>query len=121
MFTFGKRLTKAQNDIIAYDIVFKSNRFIKSLDKNIYVFTNLDGSIITPSVHYKTNVQKMRLNRHRMDKGLYLYKHGYKTFCEPRKQKDGIIVSVIIPAGAYFACNLFGQIISSEIIYPNKF
>lgn len=122
MFTFGKRLTKVSHDIIAYDILTKSSRYFRSLDKYVDVYSNMNGDTIAPSIRYKCSIQKVRLSRTKMDKGLYVYKHGYKVFAsKPALPKNCVIVPVIIPAGAFYSYNLFGQILSTEIIYPNKF
>lgn len=122
MFAFGKRLSRVEHDIIAYDILFFREQYINPLKKYVKTYNNLAGNIVTPSCKYEYPVSKVRINRVKVDKGLYLYRYGFKTFsAKPAKQKNCVVVPVIIPAGAYYSYNLFGQILSTEIIYPNKF
>lgn len=122
MFAFGKRLHTVEHDIIAFDILFKQSRHIVTINKDVDVFVNLQGEIVTPNRHYTISLNKVRLNRKKMDKGLYQYKYGYKTFSKkPNKEKGSIIVPVIIPKGAHCCQNIFGSILSTEVIYPNKF
>ena len=122
MFAFGKRLTKVSDDIIAYDVLFRETEYINTLNKRVNIFVNLRGEVITPNRSYAIPVSRIRNNRHKIDKGLYTYKYGYKTFSKkPAVGKDSIVVPVIIPKGSYYSQNIFGHILSSEIIYPNKF
>lgn len=122
MFAFGKGLKQAKNDIIGYDILFTQERYIKPLQKYAKVFVNLNGDIITPSCRYYQSIHKIRQNRKKVDRGLYTYKYGFKLFAsKPKGIKDAVIVPIIIPRGAYFSYNLFGQMLSSEVIYPNRF
>ena len=122
MFTFGKRLQKVDNDIIAYDLLFKGSKHFTSLGKDVDIFYNLKGDIITVNSSYKCSLKKMRLNRQRIDSGLYTYRYGFEVFAQrPHCPKGYVVVPVIIPKGSYYSYNLFGHILSSEVIYPNKF
>lgn len=126
MFTFGKRLKKAEHDIIAYDLLFKSSKYINVLSNNLKkvdIYYNLRGEVVTPNSMMEVLVYKMRINRRQIDKGLYAYRYGCEVFADKinTSAKDAIVVPVIIPAGAYYSYNLFGHILSSKVIYPNKF
>lgn len=122
MFAFGKGLKKTDHDIIGYDLLFRQNRHMSLLERHVEYFVNLRGDVITPSCAYKMSINKIRNSRHRIDQGLYTYKYGFKVFSsKPHKVKDAVVVPVIIPKGSYYSYNLFGQILSSEVIYPNKF
>lgn len=122
MFAFGKRLEKADHDIIGYDLLFRQNRHMSLLERHVEYFVNMRGDVITPNCSYKMSINKIRSSRHRIDQGLYTYRYGFKVFAsKPQKVKDTVVVPVIIPKGSYFSYNLFGQILSSEVIYPNKF
>lgn len=122
MFAFAKRLTKVECDIIAFDVLFKETEYINTLGRQVNIYVNLRGEVITPNRSYSIPINKIRVNRKKIDKGLYTYKYGYKTFSQkPAREKDSIIVPVIIPKGSYCCQNIFGHILSSEVIYPNKF
>ena len=122
MFTFGKGLKKAKHDIIAYDLLFKSIKRVASLNKDVNIYYNLKGEVITVNGSYNCHVKKIRLGRTRIDKGLFSYKYGFEVFANRPPCPEGyVVVPVIIPKDSYYSYNLYGHILSSAVIYPNKF